>query len=489
MTNLKRIHPATIIIAAILALKEFIIPIIISLFIGSTTEPIGFFRFEYIWIFIVLMALITGFLRWLFFKYRVSEGQLYVQHGVFVRKKRFIYEHKVQSIDITAGLFQRMFGLVKLKVETAGGGSEPEVSLLGVTKDEAYQIRNYLKKNFKEQKHNEYAGENEDFSQIGNDETEQPDFKWALSTSRLWIAALTSSGIGLTLSAVIALLSQVEQFLPEAVYDRVFSFFRDSGLWFIIFLLFTGFLIAWLISILAHMLKYGSFTIEKYGNELVISRGIIEKRQLTIALNRVTAVSIEKTILRQPLGFATVYVESAGGGSVDEQFSTVVLPLIRPQEIQSIINEILPQYKLDHSLTPVPRRALFRALRRMALLPIIATCVTCYFTPYGYWGIIIILMALLLGYAQYRDAATNIHDDFICFRFRKIKQVTVISEKTKIQAIERHVSILQMRKQLASIQFSVLSSIVGRTYKVVDQDEHIAGEILMWLSKTEQKKD
>ncbi|MCK0472057.1 PH domain-containing protein [Halalkalibacter sp. APA_J-10(15)] len=499
MTELKRMHPATIFISAVLALKEFLLPIIISLFIGTTTDPIGFFRFEYIWIFLLVVAILSGLLRWVFFKYRVSEGQLYIQHGVFIRKKRFIYQHKVQSIDITAGLFQRLFGLVKLKVETAGGGSEPEVSLLAIQKEEAINIRQYLKESFRDETNNNITTTSEDMI---NDETEdetevkeyaapeeQPEFQWHLTNSRLWISALTSSGIGLTLSAVLVLLGQVEQFLPEAIYDRVFSFFRDSGLWLLLFLLFAGFLLAWLISIGAHMLKYGSFKIEKYGNELVISRGIIEKRQLTIALNRVTAVSIEKSILRQPIGFATVYVECAGGGSMDEQLSTVILPIIRPKEIQAIFAEVLPHYETNHTLISIPKRAIFRAMRRMSWLPIVVTAITCYFTSYGYWGILIILLSLLLGYLQYRDGATSMNGDFICLRFRRLKQTTVISEKKKIQSMESHTSFFQKRKRLASIQFSVLSSITGRTYTVVDQDDENVQRILEWYSKESSEKD
>lgn len=45
---------------------------------------------------------------------------------------------------------------------------------------------------------------------------------------------------------------------------------------------------------------------------MVIERGLIEKRQLTLAYRRITAVRIIKSIIRQPFGFVSVYVESAG---------------------------------------------------------------------------------------------------------------------------------------------------------------------------------
>ncbi len=103
--------------------------------------------------------------HWLTFRYRIENGELYVQKGVFIKKKRYIQQQRVQSIDITAGIFQRMFGLVKVKVETAGGGAEPEMSLIAVTRSEAEQIRAKLKR---KQDDASAAVESEDTSMTGS---------------------------------------------------------------------------------------------------------------------------------------------------------------------------------------------------------------------------------------------------------------------------------------------------------------------------------
>ncbi len=90
-------------------------------------------------------------------------------------------------------------------------------------------------------------------------------------------------------------------------------------------------------SIIGTVLKYGGFKLEKFGDELVISRGLLEQRQLTIHTGRVTAVRIVRNLFRQPFGYATVYVESAGGGSKDEQLSTVLLPIAEENGINRAI--------------------------------------------------------------------------------------------------------------------------------------------------------
>ncbi len=233
MNNLKRLHVAAIFVSFFKAFKDFLIPLLISLFVGGSREPIGFFRFEYIWIGIVILIFFTGIGTWFSFRYRIESGELYVQQGIFIKKKRYIQQKRVQSIDISAGLFQRLFGLVKVKIETAGGGTEPEVSLIAISREEAEAIRSELlrKKNtdsFMTTSEEEFVDDQQQSSQ----EVYVPvaDFIWKLQKNRLLIAALTSSGLGLAISAVVALFSQVEQFLPETLYEQVFGFLSQSGL-------------------------------------------------------------------------------------------------------------------------------------------------------------------------------------------------------------------------------------------------------------------
>ncbi|MEI2401171.1 PH domain-containing protein, partial [Paenibacillus phytohabitans] len=56
-----------------------------------------------------------------------------------------------------------------------------------------------------------------------------------------------------------------------------------------------------------------NFTVVKRDEELFITRGLIEKKQTTIPLTRIQAIRIGENLIRQPFGYATVYIESAGG--------------------------------------------------------------------------------------------------------------------------------------------------------------------------------
>ncbi len=468
MNELRRLHVAAIFVSFFQALKSFFLPLLFGLFLGGSREPIGFFRFEYIWIGIILLIFITGIGNWITFRYSLKDGELYIQKGIFIKKKRYIQQSRIQSIDISAGLIQRLFGLVKLKIETAGGGAEPEMELIAIHREEAEEIRSeLLRKNL--------INHNEEEEKI------ESQIVWVLGRKRLLITALTSSGIGLVISAVAALFSQIEQFIPESIYENIFTYMSRSGVAFIVAIILFIFIIAWSISIIATVLKYGNFRIEQSSTEIVISRGLLERRQLTLHLDRITAVRIVRNLMRQPFGYATVYVESAGGGSKEEQLSTVLFPLIKEKELLQVFREILPEYALQDEVESVPKRAFKRAIIRMTIIPLIITlAVGIFFTPLGYYGFIIVLFSFILAYFQYKDAGANFNESHIWIRYRKVSQVTILSSRKKIQSAEMTASPFQRRKSLASFRFSVLSSFVGKTFTVVDLEKKHAERLLDW---------
>jgi putative membrane protein len=60
---------------------------------------------------------VIGIFSWLRFSYRVEDGELRIESGVFIRKKRYIPFERIQSLDFSEGIFQQFFGLVKVRVK------------------------------------------------------------------------------------------------------------------------------------------------------------------------------------------------------------------------------------------------------------------------------------------------------------------------------------------------------------------------------------
>src|SRR5699024_12337663 len=71
----------------------------------------------------LLILLITSFFSWLRHTYRVEDGELRVEKGIFIRKKRYISINRIHKIDFTANVLHRILKLVKVNVHTAAARS------------------------------------------------------------------------------------------------------------------------------------------------------------------------------------------------------------------------------------------------------------------------------------------------------------------------------------------------------------------------------
>ncbi|BBP87295.1 hypothetical protein BsIDN1_09130 [Bacillus safensis] len=84
-------------------------------------------------------------------------------------------------------------------------------------------------------------------------------------------------------------------------------------------LIFLAVLIAWILSVGVTALQYANFAAKRKGNDIIITRGLIERHQMTIPLARIQAVKIKENMIREPFGFATVMLVSAGGSITEKK--------------------------------------------------------------------------------------------------------------------------------------------------------------------------
>ncbi|WP_169577110.1 PH domain-containing protein [Salsuginibacillus kocurii] len=486
MNNEKRMHPAAILILFFTRLREFIVPLILIFVVGGTG---GGFSFRWLLPAFIVFFLITSIFNWLFYKYTFNETELHIKHGVFVKKNRYIRRKRVQSFDVTAGILQRLFGLVKVKIETAGGGGEPEVEMVALEKVEAQNIKQQLlsEPGTDEEGVNSTNEEREitaDEQVTGRSAPVGPEVRWHLPKSHLLLMAVTSGGVGLVFSALAALFSQFDQFIPTHVYENTIGFFLASSILFILLLIVVIAFLAWLIAIGLTLIKYGRFKVEKKGDDLIVSRGLLERRQLTLKTYRITAVRVVISPLRQPFRFASVYVESAGGGSQEEQGSTLLLPMVPFRSLEKTVQHFVTDFPIERPLTSLPRRALLRYLLRSAG-PVFAVALgASLFVPYGAWSFILVPVALALGWWRYNSGGWTLDESesYVLLQSRLFQLARVSVPRHKIQDATYARTVTQKYRDLAHFSVAVLSTAAGKTFQVKDLSEDDARSIHSWYS-------
>lgn len=376
-----------------------------------------------------------------------------------------------------------MFKLVKLQVETASGGTEAEVSLVAITQAEAERIQQAL---FERKKAAEDTGTDvpvplEETAEEA-EEAEEPVMMYKMTGQELLTAASTSSGIGVIISGVFAFFTQVDDFFDlDWLYDR-FAFLNSAGAAVIALAAFVALFIAWLLSIVGMLLKYANFTVVRKEKEIVISRGLIEKQQITIPLQRIQAIKIKESLIRQPFGLAAVTIVSAGGNVLEEDKSAILFPIISKKIINQRLGEFIPDYAPEDDLNRLPKRALRRYILR-ASWPVLAVVpLSILFPPWGYLSAVLIPFYWIIGYFSYRDAGWKISGSKIIMSSRFIGRTTAVIQRRRMQVFEVSRSYFQRRKQLVSIHTSTKSSVLMEKFSVADVEEKDSDDIIAWYS-------
>lgn len=475
-----KLHPVSAIINCAKALKNMLIPIVIILVANG-------FNFTFDWrderffqsmlpliiiIVIALFSLVSGVIQWWTFTYWFEDNELRVQHGLFVKKKRFIPYDRIQSLNYKEGIFHRIFGLVQVSVETAGNKSgKAEAELTAITRDAANIIENETKK-IKEKPQTE-EGEVLVTARLIH----------KMSPKDLLILATTSNSVGVVLAGVLAVVSQFSEFIPyDSIYAEIEQLLR-FGFLLIIVLVIVGLLVAWLVSVGITFINYYNFEVSEENERLIITRGLLEKKRITIPLNRVQAIKIVENPFRQLFGLAAVIVESAGGGFGGEKDKTVVLfPLISKKHLNTPLQQLFPRFDLDlEEATHSPKRArpYFYRIDFIWLVPLIGA-LSYFFFPYGMLSLLLIIPILLIGGWQFKTARFKISNEQITIMYRTLSRITFIAEKRRIQIAEQRQTYFQKRKNIASAKIVVMSGAAGASAKAYHMDEQHIDELMRW---------
>jgi putative membrane protein len=475
----KRLHPIVIVLTIGKRLKDTIFSFIALIFIWNRGGKLLLFGA----IAIAMVAIVlTSILSWLRYTYRLEQNELRIEYGVFIRKKRYIPLERIQSLDISEGILQRLCGMVKVKIETAGGSGndEAEAVLAAISKEEARFIQEYVAA-----AKNPVVQEAESVQEIPSHTV------YRMTPAQLILLSLTSGGVGVVISAVLAFFSQLDDLIP---YGRIFRGVEQwavSNLIIIVLLVFGGFVAAWVIALIGTMLKYANFNVIKTEHDLVISQGLLEKRQITIPLTRIQAIRINENIVRQWLGYGAVMVESAGGSASNQEGSKVLLlPLVKIDTIKDILGPYLTDYQLSSSFNPVPKRAMLRYVFRswIMIVPVVAAAIF-FLKVWGLLSLAVLAWFTFWGILKYKDARWKLEEQQLNLRYRKIVRSTVFIKKNKIQSLEMKESYFQKRKELGTLEAFVKVGFGGAGGTVIDMDRKDVKKVYSWFSREAKKKD
>jgi putative membrane protein len=485
MSEFKRLHPISAVSNFLKQLKELIIPFVLLFVLNGRGEKGGFWDYMPLISMgaVLVIVLAAGVVKWLRFTYRLEKGELRIEYGLFVKKKRYIPFDRIQSLNFSEGIIHRPFGLVKVKVETAGSSNprESEAELTAIRKEEALELERII---YREKKKVQRAEMTEEpvAGQEAPHKKETAVFE--MSQKDIWVLAATSGGIGVILSGVAVFFSQFSEFIPyDAVFDEIMVFVK-SGIVFVAVMVFVVLLAAWILSVGWTFIVYGDFKIRLNDDNIVITRGLLEKKQVTIPLNRVQGIRIVENPVRQLLGYCTVVIENAGGSVLEKDSSTIkLIPVVRKKKVQGLLQAIFPDYELTEEFHRLPRRSLRRYIFRTAfwvIIPVVILAIM--YWPLGLLSILLVVPFSLLGFYQYRAGGWGISGQQLALQYRGILKHTAYMKKSRVQSFDSKQSWFQARRNLSSISTTLKSGQTGYSSELKDVEMENATEMYKWFS-------
>ncbi len=486
-----KLHWITAVIEVLKTVKEMILPLVVLVFANGLKDlGTGKWYIDYasfiIFGVLLIVFFITGIIKWKRFEYWFEDDELRIEYGLFVKKKRYIPFDRIQSLDYTEGIFHRPLKLVKVKVETAGSSSpkKSEAELTAITKDAAKRIETEIAeaKSRKKAVPVEVGG----LAEAVRVEEIQPTLKsvFTMSTKDLLILATTSGGIGIILSGAAIFLSQFADLIPyEWMYEEVSGFIK-YGLLVVAVVVFLGFVVVWGLSVAMTVFSYYGFSVSLDQRDIIITRGLLEKKRMTVPLNRVQSVRIVENPFRQLFGYAAVVIDSAGGGGA-EGAKINLFPLVKKTAIDGPLKELFPDLLLEEPTEKLPVRGkrFYYRIDFLWMLPAIGA-LTYYFFPYGLFSLLIIPVIILFGLWQHRSAAYDISGNQLTMRFRGLSLQTAYLMRKRIQSLEMKQSYFHKRQSVATLAASIKSGTSIFNAQVHHMDESEAEKILSWYEKS-----
>ena len=457
------LHPISAVINFIKVLKEMIVPIVVVVavngFGGGGIEGWTSYIIYIIYAVLLIAMLVSGIINWKRFRYWFEEEELRIEYGLFVKKKRFIPFERIQSLNYTEGIFHRPFGLVKVTVETAGGGAtkEADAELTAISKAAAEQIKKEM--NLTKNRVSDSGGVP---LQQEEQVVEQRKPLFRMSQKDLLILASTSGGVGVFFSGLAVFASQFSEFIPyETIYNEITMFIRFGAI-LIALAVFFVLLVAWIVSVAITFINNYNFTIRVEDEDIIITRGLLEKKKITIPLSRIQGLRIVENPLRQLIGYATVIVDSAGGSMAEKDEKIRLLPLIKKDQITPILVQIFPNYEFETSFTRAPKRSrkFFYRLDFLWMIPV-AGAVSYFFFPFGLLSLFLFPLSFLLGAWQHKTAGYWLDEKQLVVQYRQISRVSLWVEKKRIQAMTERTTYFQKKTDVSSIMITIKSGVAG----------------------------
>jgi len=480
----KRLHPLTMVQRVIVSLPALVF-IMLPVIRGNGDSNAWFnLVFGAMYLVFIVPWIAIHYLR---FRYWITPDELVIHSGVLTRRRRNIPVERIQNIEIEQAPLQRMLGTAKVVVYTAGS-ARAEGVLEYVSLAEAREVRTVVRDLQQQMQSTEPAHS----TPMDAESTHAPIDRTTTGTEGTLLIALDPQRVIMSgafrfsliyLAVIFSTLQYIEpdptllfSWLMRGPLEPLEARIQASPVFAAVLGAFGAILLGWLTGILVTFNRYYRFKLERIGDKLHSSHGLLTLKEGTIPLSRVQSWILRTNPLMEFFGWYRLEVQTMGI-NLNQSGYQVALPFGRREEVDAILAAV-GSPALPEAWSSVSRLTIRRFMARsLGLLLIVVGVVQFWWRPILWLGLI---APLLFGWALLRYRAMRVADDASWVAIRKgvIRRLTWMVPVEKLQTAGWYANWFQRRLGLASIYVDTAGASAGRSAELPDIEEGQARELI-----------
>lgn len=411
-------------------------------------------------------------MHWRHSSYRVTYERVEKRNQFVFHSYRSIPRDRVRSVDLTADVVHRIFGVVKVTVGTGQntGGDTSELTLDPVSRAEGERLRALLLDRAPAASH---AAQGEAAARPGA-ATAAPsaagetiaaiDWQW------LRYAPLTALTLGLGFAVTGGGYGLAENIgLDSTVTDLAVEVYRAAALWLLVAMIVVVLLVVGVVGSVALMIEgwWGFRLAREAGGRLLVRRGLLTSRSLTLEERRLRGVELREPIAMQLAGGATLRAVATGLNRKDAQGKKVegasdLMPPSPRGEVDRAAAAVLSvpvspvtTVRLRGHPRAALRRLLIRGVAGVVVLGVVLAVPGAVFSwaPDWLWVVALALLPVAVVWAvlSYRNLGHGITGEYLVVRSGGFRRDTVALQRGGVIGWKMRQSVFQRRAGLLTV--------------------------------------
>ncbi len=478
-STFQRLHPLTLAYRLMVSLPGFVLLVLPVLRRGGDIQT---------WISLVLAVVYGVFtLPWIFlyyyrFTFRITPKEVNIHSGVLTRQRRSIPLERIQNVEIEQRLLQRMLGIARVRISTAGSAGAEGV-LESVTVETARRVRQVIRGYQQQAATHQPTAEAipPETALAGGTDTQtteseaspvpvtspvstpyaEPDWLLQMPPKQVMLAGMFRFSL-----FYIAIFFSALQYLdidPEVVVDGIIRWVNRGGLdafqteqelpgWVLGLIgLVLATVLAWISNIATTFNRYYGFKVGLDEGKIQKRHGLLTLAEDTIPLKRLQVQMLWANPLMRRFGWYRLELQTMGVQS-GQQGRKVAAPLAQLDEALALAQHFYP-FTVPETFQLVSRLTIRRAFVRYTVVWVMLLGLGAYLWPVTTWawGLLMVPVWYYFAVLRYRNHGFALEGDVFFVRRGVWRHRIWIIPLEKIQVLNTTATIFQRRLGLQTL--------------------------------------